>query len=250
MQNKTFGFLLMLFTSMAFQPVTAQKADNDSILYRQAIQCAMYPEASKIDTQLVAINKQNKNLIWNTFDGEDYVLVLSWKQNVSYYRPYIDSTYYNTGSYPIWITTAPELLQRMHKEKTTDVNRRLVQLLGLPPNATYSYFVEFWVKPADLFRPCPDKEITDRRCDICFPADADSSHIAWINGSRIDRYYQCGLYNQYPWTELGYTFDWDPENKSHVGLSEFVIAAHANIKVKAIYTTAEYLNKPIATVAK
>jgi len=243
MTTKTYTFIFLLLLAGTIKSLSAQTNKTDSILYRQSIQTAMYPETSKIDTQLVAINKQNKNLTWATFDGKDYILVVTWKQNVSYYQKYIDSTFYNTGIYPIWITTAPELQQRMKKEHATDINRRLIQLLGLPPTATYSYFVEFWVQPADLFRPCPDKEITDKRCEICFPATTDSTHKAWINSSRIDRYYQCDLYSQYPWTELGYTYDWNPNNTSHIGLSEFVIAAHSNIKVKAIYTTVEYIKK-------
>jgi len=243
MKNKPFYFLLILLGAVMISPLSGQNNANDSILYRQAIQSAMYPEATKVDTNLVPINDQNWNLIRKTIDHEDYILVVTWKQNVSYYRKYIDSTFYNTGNYPIWVTTAPELLQRMRKEKATDVNRRLIQLLGLPPNATYSYFVEFWVRPTDLFRPCPDKEVSDKRCEICFPANTDSTHIKWINSSRIDRYYQCDLYQQYPWTELGYTYDWNPENKSHIGLSEFVIGANKNIKVKAIYTTDDYLKK-------
>ena len=131
----------------------------------------------------------------------------------------------------------------MKSDKDTNIIRRLKQLLGLPPNAEYSHFVEFWVKPADLFRPCPDKEIIDKQCDVCFPENVDSSHIVWINKNRIDRYYQCELFNQYPWTQLGYTYDWNPGNKTHVGLSEFVIGEDKNIVVNAIYTNEEYLDK-------
>jgi len=243
MRNKPIILLTVVLAAAMLLPLSAQEKRNDSILYRQAVQQAMYPEARKVDTNLVAINGQNHNLIRTTFEGEEYILTVTWKQNVSYYKKYIDSTYYNTGNYPIWVTTAPELVQRMKKEKANDANRRLVQLLGLPPNATYSYFVEFWVKPADMFRPCPDKEINDKRCEICFPPDIDPEHANWINNSRIDRYYNCDLYQQYPWTELGYTYDWNPKNKSHIGLSEFVIGANKKIKVKAIYSTAEYLKK-------
>jgi len=242
-KKKNTWLLLALFVAVICQPLAGQNNEDDSTLYRQAVQSAMYPQTSKIDTNLVPINKQNTNLIWKQTNGEEYVLVVSWKQNISYYQKYLDSAFYNTGKYPIWVSTSPELIQRMKKENTTDVNRRLRQLLGLPPNAIYNYFVEFWVKPSDLFRPCPDKEIYDKRCEVCFPANADSAHIAWINNSRIDRYYQCDLYQQYPWTELGYTFDWNPQNKSHIGLSEFVIGANRNIKVNAIYTTADYLKK-------
>jgi len=121
MINKIAKYLLLLFSAVMLQNVSAQKNNTDYVLYRQSIQNAMYPDVSKIDTQLVAVNKQNKNLTWATFDGVDYILVVTWKQNVSYYQKYIDSAFYNTGNYPIWITTAPELLQRMKKENPTDI---------------------------------------------------------------------------------------------------------------------------------
>lgn len=212
-------------------------------LYRQAIRNAIYPEAEEVYDLLVPVTKGNDKLTWKTIDGEDYVLVVSWKQNISYYKTYLDSSFYNTGAYNIWVTTAPELYQRIKNEKPKDLNRRLIQLLGLPPNAIYSYIVEFWVKPGDLFRPCPDKEIADKKCDTCFPDQADSTYIAWINENRINRYYQRDLYNQYPWTQLGYTYDWNPANKTHVGLSEFVIGKNSKIKVNAIYSTPEYFSK-------
>lgn len=212
---------------------------NFDPIYRKAIQTAMYPETNTKDTSLIAITKDNKNLIWKTINGEDYVLVVSWKSK-NYYG---DSGAYNTGPYQIWVTTAPELQKRMRKEKSPNVDMRLKQLLGLPPNATNSLFIEFWVRPADLFRPCPDKEITDKKCNTCFNGQdsLDKAYIQWINDSRISRYYTCGLYNQYPWTELGYTYDWSPSNKSHIGLCEFVIDVNKTIYVNKVYTTAEYL---------
>jgi hypothetical protein len=238
---KKFAFFLVLAIALLGCKVQT-KLMSDEFLYRQAIQNSIYPTAGKVSDKLVPITKDNPNLIWKTISGEDYVLVVSWKQNIAFYKTYLDSAFYNTGKYPIWITTAPELKQRMKKEKIDTANRRLIQLLGLPPNSVYSYFVEFWVKPADLFRPCPDKEITDARCETCFPDQPEADHVSWMNENRISRYYQCELYNQYPWTQLGYTYDWNPKNKSHVGLSEFVIGPGKKIVVKAIYPTNEYLN--------
>ena len=238
---KTTIYLLLSVILLGTACQTINKTKYDTILYQQSIQNAIYPEASKVYDKLVPVERQNQNLVWKNIGGEDYILVVTWKQNMTYYKQYLDSAFYNTGKYPIWITTAPELKQRMCQEKVKDDNRRLVQLLGLPPNSVYSYFVEFWVKPSDLFRPCPDPEITDTKCEICFPNQTDSEHISWMNENRISRYYQCDLSQQYPWTQLGYTYDWNPKNKSHVGLSEFVIGANKSIVVKAIYTTKEYL---------
>ena len=207
-------------------------------LYKLSIINSIYPDSSEICTKLVQINDSNKTLIRKNINGEEYILVCTWKQNVSFYQK---DTVFNTGTYPIWVTTAPELKNRIKKESPKDVNLRLIQLLGLPPTAQYSYFVEFWVRPVDLFRPCPDKEITDSKCDLCFPEGTDPEHIKWINENRISRYYQCDLYYQYPWGQLGYTYDWNPRNKSHFGLSEFIIGTNKTIYINRIVTTLEYL---------
>ena len=207
-------------------------------LYKLSIINSIYPESSEICTNLVQINDSNKTLIRKNINGEEYILVCTWKQNVSFYQK---DTIFNTGTYPIWVTTAPELKNRIKKDSPKDVNLRLIQLLGLPPTAQYSYFVEFWVRPVDLFRPCPDKEITDSKCDLCFPEGTDPEHIKWINENRISRYYQCDLYYQYPWGQLGYTYDWNPKNKSHFGLSEFIIGTNKTIYINRIVTTSEYL---------
>ena len=207
-------------------------------LYKLSIINSIYPDSSEICTNLVQINDSNKTLIRKNINDEEYILVCTWKQNVSFYQK---DTVFNTGTYPIWVTTAPELKNRIKKDSPKDVNLRLIQLLGLPPTAQYSYFVEFWVRPVDLFRPCPDKEITDGKCDLCFPEGTDPEHIKWINENRISRYYQCDLYYQYPWGQLGYTYDWNPKNKSHFGLSEFIIGANKTIYINRIVTTLEYL---------
>lgn len=242
-QHLFFLLLCSMFISCHSLKMAEQNPNKQAILYEQAIVNSMSPSSQKISDNLVVIDKNNKNLIWKNIDGEDYILTVTWKQNVSYYEAYLDSAHYNTGNYPIWITTAPELHRKMNEKPYKDVELRLKQLLGLPPNSVYSYFVEFWVRPADLFRPCPDNEINDATCDLHFPPKTDSTHISWINDNRISRYYQEDLFSKYPWTQLGYTYDWYSRAKKqkHVGLSEFVIRADKNIVVNAIYTTEEYL---------
>lgn len=214
------------------------KSQSNKKLYELSMINSHRPDSSKIYYDLVEINHLNTNLIRKTINSEEYILVCTWKQNVSFYQK---DTIFNTGSYNIWVTTAPELKKRIKFESPKDTNLRLLQLLGLPPTSKYSYFVEFWVRPQDLFRPCPDREIWDGNCDLCFPQGTPQDHINWINENRISRYYQCDLYNQYPWGQLGYTWDWNPDNKSHVGLSEFIITTGATIYVNKIVTTSEYL---------
>lgn len=248
MKNLAPIFLSLILGLAACQSskTVSQRTNDNQYLYQESVVNSMSPDQSKIYTHLVPINPQNKDLVWKKIEGEDYVLVVTWKQDTSYYRPYPNSDNYNTGNYQIWVTTAPELLKRMKKEKTENADLRLKQLLGLPPNARYSYFIEFWVRPRDMFRPCPDNEITDSQCDLCFPDNVDSSYVSWMNSSRISRYYPRYCTDEkYPWTQLGYTYDWNADNKSHVGLSEYVIGMNKNIVINAIYTTNDYLQKDI-----
>lgn len=251
--NKSFivAFKLLLAYSIAFASLNASAqltvSPKDSILYQQAMEDVVYLKKSNVYDDLVAINKSNKDLIWKTVNGEEYVLMLTWKGqgSIGFYEPYLNWGFFNTGDWPVWLTTAPQLLNFMKKENPKDVNMRLKQLLGLPPSSIYTHFVELWVRPKDLFRPCLDNEIADKTCDLCFPSTVDSAYKAWINDTRLSRYYpdDCGLMNQYPWTSLGYTYDWNPKSKRHIGMSEFVLPANKNAVVNGIYTTEEYLKK-------
>ena len=230
----------LLLTIISLFICSVMFGQTDRELYKQSIVNSIYPDSSKIYEGLVHIADCNEELIRKNINNEEYILVCTWKQNISFYAK---DTIFNTGNWPLWVTTAPELKNRIKSEVVKDTNLRLIQLLGLPPGSKYSYFVEMWVRPQDLFRPCPDKEITDSKCDICFPSGTDADHIKWINENRISRYYQCDLYNQYPWGQLGYTYDWNPDNKSHVGLSEFIIGTNKTVYINRIVTTQEYLSK-------
>jgi hypothetical protein len=93
--------------------------------------------------------------------------------------PYVkEDGVYNTGAkYPIWVTAAPELanwakgerrfmkwVQKMKKEK---VDGRTQAVIGIATQSELylQLFIEFWVKPGDLFRPCPDSE-SDRLMNV------------------------------------------------------------------------------------
>ncbi len=241
MKKVTFIFLLLVLVSCKVTQTISKPTPLDvQTIYRNAMADAAYPQPSEIDSNLIPITEQNPNLIWKTINNEKYLLVVTWKKDASFYQKSLD-TIFNTSKWPIWISTAPELKNKFKQLNPTDTIGRLNQLLGLTPDSHYNYFVEFWVRPQDLFRACPDKEITDKHCSTCFPANVDTIHKQWIQETRLLSYYGCELYSQYPWTELGYTYDWSPSNPTHVGLSEFVIAANKNVYVKAIYTNSEYL---------
>lgn len=237
-------FLLVLALFWTSCQTTKKISSNDlDAVYTQSIVDASYPEPHEISSSLTSISPNNKTLEWKEIDGKQYVLVSTWVANKSYYPA---SGIYNTKHYDVWVTAIPDLnnlWDNVAPKDSKDNELRLKQLLGMPPTVKKSYFIEFWVQPKDLFRPCPDKEIEDKSCGLCFDNEQDSLHIQWIRNLRNNSYYNCDG-DKYPWTQLGYTYDWHPKNKTHIGLSEFVINYNSDIFVHRVYTTEEYLNKP------
>ena len=175
---------------------------------------------------------------------------LPWKADAKYYKNDPKSGFYNTGKYPIWVTAAPDLQQRIGAQKRKfrkqkPLDKRLKQLLGLPPNADKKVFVEFWVRPSDLIRPCVDSDVTDSTCDLVLPSGTipDCENLVWLADQARASFADSTLYRRYPFTQLGYTYDWKRNNKRHVGLSEFVIGKNKNIVVEGVYETAAYVRK-------
>lgn len=184
------------------------------------------------------------NLVWSTDSaGRQRVLVISWmKQGSLQYWPE-GKTFKtsNVQAYMSWVTTSPEMLDFLKKQSPADsaaLHLRIAQVLGMPPDTKNNYFVEFWVYPENLFRPTPDPEITDQEAELYFPATASEKHRKWFM-NEIANKYDTTTTSAFPWTRLGYTYDW--ANPSHpVGMSEFVVDTSSVVTVKKIYSSAQY----------
>ncbi len=206
-------------------------------LYNAAIEDAAIAERHEISKNLVAIVPSNNDLIWKDKDAQEpYVLVVTWTDYDGYDGKVGQST---AAGIDIWVTAVPEV-QDFCRNLPNDPALRLKQVLGLPPHKGYDKFVELWVKPVDLFRPSADPEISDSEAEIDFRIsnkfmNLSDQYIRWFNDQKKVSYKLDG----YPWTRLGYTYDWgNPRN--HVGLSEFIIARGSQIEIKSISSTAEY----------
>ncbi len=215
--------------------------------YLEAVQDAANPEPDEVYHDLLPISLSNTKLIRKTFDGEEYVLMVTWVGNASYYKTTDQDGFYNTQKFDIWVTLAPELKQRCADPDfgLRDLEMRLKQLLGMPPNTSKTEFVELWVRPQDLFRPCPDAKIDDGSCDLSLTDKVSAAHRAWFNRYRARSYCsreKCPDLVPYPWTQLGYTYDWgNPE--SEVGLSEFVIKQKSKVIINDIVPTLKYCQR-------
>jgi len=156
-----------------------------------------------------------------------------------------------------WVHEAPYWVRTGSKGCPPSA-RRVVQLLGLNPVLPYEILLEMWVPTNALFRPSPDPEPWDHEAQLlvkrpdgtwAFPADRspflklDDSVLfkegkypkvdtnlplpyrKWFS-DRLGNVYDHSSANPadwgYPFTQLGYTYDWgDPDD--HVGLSELIV---------------------------
>ncbi len=202
---------------------------SDEEKYEIAIQDAMIAEENEICSTLIAINDTNTYITWNGTGIDKKVLVLTWTKYPDSYPE--DDTITSTWG-EIWVTVVPEMEDWFMENYSSDTNyvARSEELLGLPRDKGYTYFVEMWVNPADLWRPSPDNDIMDNVAQLDFPADVDSSYQAWYNDNIIYSYFPM----RYPWTRLGYTYDWGSPT-TEIGLSEFVIKKNSRIIVYKVY---------------
>jgi len=236
--------LLLLLLLVGLVGCRSTKSPSDATperLYRAAIEDARTAEPSEIVTTLTPIVPSNGDLVWRTTaDSTRQVLVVTWGGSETLSGATAGESV--TVEDDVWVTAVPMLRRfcRSLDRTRQALDLRLAQRLGLPPDAGYTQFVELWVRPADLVRPCPDPEVSDRECERTAPVPADhvqisASHQEWFRTLRRTSYTPDG----YPFTGLGYTYDWHPAT-DEVGPSEFVLRSGEPATVEATYATEEY----------
>ena len=161
---------------------------------------------------------------------------------------------------PLWVTLAPHLQEfcrnyvANHSDDPPAVTLRLEQRLGLPPSSSKTHMVTYEIaNPRDgrsLFRPCGDPEVTDTSCTLGPPPPCDTGDLQC--DALADFFYRqyYGSYGTsrpvgFPWTSLGYTFDWamgpaglgGRRDFVTVGESEYVVPAGVTLTVRRLERT-------------
>ncbi|MDC0671227.1 hypothetical protein [Nannocystis radixulma] len=225
--------LLFTFATTAVA-CTSEPADEATPeeLFRDAVDDAAVAEPDEVSDDLVAITPDNADL---EFDPENRVLVATWTSYNGYDGMEGQSMPLGVE---VWVTPIPSLKDFCTATglQGDELTARLEQLMGLPPDDGKDRIVTMWVPTDGLFRPSPDPEIDDSVAELDFRADVDPAHKKWIEDLEAVSYGADG----YPWTRLGYTYDWDPEADSEVGLSEFVARKGTEIVVEAVAHQDEY----------
>lgn len=237
-------FIACLSAGFVFsQKIHADTLDND---YHTAVTDAAVTEQDEIVNNLNAVSRENEQLKWN--NEATKLLVVTWKAKGAYenfIKPYPATS--KNEDYVVWVTLVPQVqnfcknFMAEQSPSKEDLDRRLKQYLGLNHTWTYDVFVELWVSPDDLFRPCVDPETHDSACNLDFAKESPRIR----NIADYKEFYKSLYYKSFrsgtgaPWTGLGYTYDWAVPG-SEVGASEFILVPDAAYEVNRVVPTNEY----------
>lgn len=224
--------IMVISSFMLLCACSTQESTQDiSKMYNEAVLDAMVAEKSEVQ-DLVELNTEDKMTTWN--DGK--VLLLTWNKYPDSY-PKDATVELEYGS--IWTFTDKELLAWYQETKgeVEDYHLRLNQLIGLPPEDDNTHFTALWVNPDDIIRPAYFVDINSDEMDIT-NANMDEEYKEWFDGNIISSYYSDW---KYPWTRLGYTYDWSGKDDEY-GLSEFLVKGNSKVEVEFTMTTEEFIS--------
>lgn len=182
-----------------------------------------------------------------------------------YYYNLTDKKNQNLFPSALWVTTGNELplwyRDPANNITATTVSRRTAELLGLPTASLQQYnaVIELLVDPAKLIRPTRDPNSAAQ--PTALPTDPFAPKPATLSQADYDAYKTWYIANitssygdpdpskQYPWTQLGYTYNWGGDQASLAsiaGLSEFVVlgtkaGVTSPLETFAVYSIQSYL---------
>ena len=212
--------------------------------YMAAVEDAEVATAEEMDPDLAAIisPEESPQIEWLERDGRTFVLVGSAMTEE-------DSRYWESGQADMfllddrlpWVTLPYDLTDHLKADvRQTDdhgIEMRVIQMLGLPPDCGYDHIVLFWAEKDSLFRPTPDPEIHDSEVLLDFRDDVDPRYRAWFEDYSRTAYHSD---TPYPWTRLGYTYDWHSGSPSATGPAEFIVRPSTRVIVRDILSVPDW----------
>jgi hypothetical protein len=185
------------------------------------------------------------------------VRVVSWvTENRTPCKPPETACATTTPPAPIWVTLAGEVQARCRAwgMRGDALRQRLEQLLGLPldppPQFRKARFVTMEVARERLDRPCLGIDETKPLSPVCtvgIQANRAPDVRDYVLRQMADSFVVGGPGGPgYPFTRLGYTYDWSPVNArpNRYGASEFLVQANTPATVILQQDTDAYCATP------
>lgn len=228
---KTGVLMLALCCPLSFFGCASKPTEK---LYALAVEDAKQADKNEI-LPLVTLTPDSDMVTWNA-DGTK-VLLLSWHK---YPDSYIAGESFICTDGEIWTFTDREILSWYdeNSEGVDDWELRLEQLIGLPASSEYTNVSAFWVDIDELIRPAYQTDVTKQMSSDLLDGSALGTYKEWFYDNAEYSYSES---TPYPWTRLGYTYDW-ADSDDEYGLSEFLILADSVIEVEWTKTTDEFVD--------
>lgn len=227
------------FHNIPYCDVIDTKGNTVTFMDRDSLNRAQYEAALKNAQKLTAddiypLVSIDGNSDMATLSGDNsQVILVTWHKDPDKFK---DGEIVPLKDEVLWAFTDLEFLKwfKENHEKVDNWDLRLKQLLGKSPDCDNGYFTVFWADVKDVFRPAFYPETNSSIMNTAFASslEEDTSENAvwfknWFDDTRGKAYGRDG----FPWTRLGYTYDWgNPERK--YGLSEFIVKDGAKVEVK------------------
>lgn len=150
---------------------------------------------------------------------------------------------------PLWVSLPKEI--RAACAGARDPVLALQQILGLPPRTGDYVMIAFTLPKRQVFRPCASgPEIATESCSFTLPSDPSAAVRARADPAFAET--QAFVFQQmwssytykvhsygYPFTAMGWSYDWNPQAEDTYGVSEYIAKEGAPVRaVKRISPTA------------
>jgi hypothetical protein len=143
----------------------------------------------------------------------------------------------------IWVAQAYDLAALCRGR--TDPQVAVEEAVGLPPGVEPSNKVfVFNVSPKSLFRPCASgAAVSTPTCSLKVPervntSDKDVEHF--VLKQMMASYTNIPGETPYPFTAMGWSYNWNPDSSDHHGVSEYVVRRGAKVAAERIFDPAEF----------
>ncbi|MEM9061181.1 MAG: hypothetical protein AAGD13_12040 [Pseudomonadota bacterium] len=223
---------LLLAGCAAIEPAaTTFPAEKRLQAYNAAVVAAAVPPQGGTKTPLLQVE-----------EGE--VQVVSWNDPKFY--PIGDQTLDRN----VWVTIVPQVQNMCRALPNGGTTARMEELLGLAPgDGTGRQMIVMTTETRHLFRPCADPSLDQTTCPLSvpnarpidYPEDHWNADLAFVLNQASTSYVQTG---GYPFTRLGYTYDWNAASPDNVGPSEFLVRNGTKVAVTAQVPTGDYCAAP------
>lgn len=241
--------LRVLFSSVLMLGCSLAIADQIDPNYEHAIRDTAVMKSKNVHTLSQLGTGPEQFIVWTDYP--------SYQPNNHYVMPI-----------NLFVTRIDEMKSACHKlarvTSSSKLQDKINQLLGLPETNKPRRFVQLTMNVEQpnngvlanysnttvgqaLFRPCGNPDVHAAACGTDFADGVTDEFKLWIYQKTRQSYHESTvdpatqqIHYGYPWTDLGYTYNWGTNN--HVGLTEFVVKKGAEVQVQQQADGSAYLD--------